>query len=155
MGITYLKGDATNPHTTNASGEKNTNIIVHICNNIGAWGAGFVLAISNKWKKPEISYKNLGNYHMGEIEMVKVEHNTYVINMIAQDGIGYTDKCRVSYTDLKTCLNKVSHNIKALPNVSIHMPRIGCGLGGGKWDTVEHIIKDELSDVPVYVYDLK
>ena len=50
--INYIKGDATNPH---GIGDK---VIVHICNDIGAWGKGFVLAISKKWKEPEKEYKN-------------------------------------------------------------------------------------------------
>jgi hypothetical protein len=36
------------------------------------------------------------------------------------------------------------------------MPRIGCGLAGGRWDQIEHLIAEELSagDIPVTVYDL-
>jgi hypothetical protein len=34
------------------------------------------------------------------------------------------------------------------------MPRIGCGLAGGDWSTVEKIINDSLPDIDVYVYDL-
>ncbi|HWA29063.1 MAG TPA: hypothetical protein VG734_25660 [Lacunisphaera sp.] len=36
------------------------------------------------------------------------------------------------------------------------MPRIGCGLAGGKWDMVEPIVVDELAalGVNVTVYDL-
>ncbi|MBM7418211.1 MULTISPECIES: hypothetical protein [Chryseobacterium] len=45
--ITHLKGDATNPQT------EGNKIITHICNDIGGWGKGFVLAISNRWKNPE------------------------------------------------------------------------------------------------------
>jgi hypothetical protein len=37
---------------------------------------------------------------------------------------------------------------------TIHMPRIGCGLAGGRWDEVELII-NEVCTVDVYVYDLK
>jgi hypothetical protein len=35
------------------------------------------------------------------------------------------------------------------------MPRIGCGLAGGKWERIEPLILQELSqhDVAVYVYD--
>lgn len=40
MTIHYLKGDATNPV---GPGPK---IIAHICNDIAAWGKGFVLAVS-------------------------------------------------------------------------------------------------------------
>lgn len=40
-------------------------------------------------------------------------------------------------------------------NASIHMPRIGCGLAGGKWEQIEPIIVRTLlaNDVEVYVYD--
>ena len=39
---------------------------------------------------------------------------------------------------------------------SVHMPRIGSGLAGGKWEQVEGIIREELTaaDVAVTVYDL-
>ena len=38
---------------------------------------------------------------------------------------------------------------------SVHMPRIGCGLAGGKWEELEPIILDELcaKGVGVTVYD--
>lgn len=45
--ISYLKGDATN---LVIPGNK---IIVHICNDIGAWGKGFVLAVSKRWSESE------------------------------------------------------------------------------------------------------
>ncbi len=41
--INYVKGDATAPI---GIGNK---IIVHICNDIGRWGKGFVMALSKKW----------------------------------------------------------------------------------------------------------
>ena len=31
-------------------------IIVHICNDNGKWGSGFVLAISKRWIKPKDEY---------------------------------------------------------------------------------------------------
>ena len=48
--IHYRVGDATAPV---ADGPK---IIAHICNDIGAWGRGFVLAISRRWPEPEKAY---------------------------------------------------------------------------------------------------
>ena len=38
---------------------------------------------------------------------------------------------------------------------SVHMPRIGCGLAGGKWEEIEPIITDELTSqgIEVSVYD--
>ena len=42
-------------------------------------------------------------------------------------------------------------------SASIHMPRIGCGLAGGKWELVEPMIIDRLCcmDLDVTVYDLE
>lgn len=42
----YLTGDATAP------GGTGTRIIAHVCNDIGHWGKGFVLAISKRWPEP-------------------------------------------------------------------------------------------------------
>ena len=42
MTINYTTGDATRPAARQA-------IIVHVCNDARAWGAGFVLAISRRW----------------------------------------------------------------------------------------------------------
>ena len=46
---------------------------------------------------------------------------------------------------------------RALENgASVHMPRIGCGLAGGKWEQIEPLILAALSarGVAVTVYDL-
>ena len=51
MQINYLKGDATVPA---GDGPK---VIVHICNDVGAWGKGFVLAISKRWPTAERDYR--------------------------------------------------------------------------------------------------
>src|SRR6516165_441272 len=49
--ITYIKGDATCPRA------KGVKLICHICNDLGGWGKGFVLAISNRWKEPDQQYR--------------------------------------------------------------------------------------------------
>lgn len=70
--ITYLKGDATSPQ---ASGIK---IIAHVCNDIGGWGKGFVLAISRRWPEPEKAYREWhcfrtsNDFKLGSIQLVKV-----------------------------------------------------------------------------------
>ena len=51
MPIQYIKGDATQPQ---GAGLK---IIAHVCNDMGAWGKGFVVALSKRWKKPEADYR--------------------------------------------------------------------------------------------------
>lgn len=145
--IHYIKGDATNPI---GNGEK---VIIHICNNIGAWGAGFVVALSNKWPTTKSSYLNWKNPTLCMIQKLKVEQDIFVINMIAQNNIrSKNNPTPIRYDALEACLIKVVLNIPT--NASIHMPRIGCGLAGGSWDKVEKIINKTIQLNQVYVYDL-
>lgn len=154
--ITYLKGDATAPQ---ASG---TKIIAHICNDIGGWGKGFVLAISRRWPEPEKMYRewyrlNPGNdFALGNIQLVQVEPYIYVANMIGQRGVkaSRTEGAPIRYEAVESCLDKLAKEAGKL-NASVHMPRIGCGLAGGKWENIEPLIEKTLlkENVDVYVYD--
>lgn len=154
--ITYLKGDATNPQI------EGNKIITHICNDIGGWGKGFVLAISKRWKKPEAEYRkcfqNDENFTLGEIQIVQVEDNLWVCNMIGQHKTIANSKGipPIRYEAVEQCLNKLSDKALKL-NASIHMPRIGCGLAGGKWEEIEPTIERTLlkNNVEVYVYDFE
>lgn len=154
--IKYLKGDATCPI---GDGKK---VIVHICNNKGAWGAGFVLAISNKWKNPEKYYRASFNTstppQLGDIQICETDdEHIQVINMIAQDGfVSFNKPVAVFVKHLHKCLKEVSE-IATVDKASVHMPRIGCGIGGGDWAEIERIIKDTLckSDIDVFVYDFE
>lgn len=156
--IIYLKGDATSPQ---ASGNK---IIAHICNDLGAWGAGFVLAISKRWKAPEAEYRQWhreraqNNFALGEIQIVQAEEYIYVANMVGQRGIktGRSTGVPIRYEAVEACLSKLVEEANEL-NASVHMPRIGCGLAGGKWDKIEPLIEKTLleNDIDVYVYDFE
>ena len=55
---------------------------------------------------------------------------------------------------MQSCLEKVTEYAKD-KKATVHMPRIGCGLAGGKWEKVEKIIEDTLKGLDVYVYDLE
>lgn len=154
--ITYLKGDSTSPQT---SGIK---IIAHICNDIGGWGKGFVLAISKRWPEPEKAYREWhrdrakNDFALGSIQIVQVEPYIYIANMIGQRGTktGRSTGVPVRYEAIESCLEKLAEESKSL-NASVHMPRIGCGLAGGKWDRVEPLIEKTLLEngIDVYVYD--
>ena len=153
--LNYLKGDATEPQ---GQGKK---IIVHICNDIGAWGAGFVLALSRKWSEPQSEYKNWfrsgKDFELGEVQFVKVEEDIFVANMIAQRGLVPDEYGPpVRYEAIVTGLHRVAKKAMEL-DASLHMPRIGSGLAGGDWNMIEKIIKRTLADkgLHVTVYDLK
>jgi O-acetyl-ADP-ribose deacetylase (regulator of RNase III) len=49
--LRIIKGDATSPQ------DKGRKVIAHVCNDLGGWGKGFVLAVSRRWPEPERDYR--------------------------------------------------------------------------------------------------
>ncbi len=154
--ITYVRGDATVPQADGPA------IIAHVCNDIGGWGRGFVLALSARWPEPEQGYRDWydqGTEHgfeLGAVRLVKVEPNLWVANMIGQQGIhAGPDGPPVRYWAIEAALGELADEADAM-GASVHMPRIGCGLAGGEWPVVEAIIERTLltAGVPTIVYDL-
>lgn len=150
--ITYLTGDATDPKT---NGNK---IIAHICNDVGAWGKGFVLAISKKWYMPAQEYKKAykSGIKLGDVQYVQTEPDIWVANIIGQHDIRHHNNVPpIRYNAVRTGLQNIAIKANEL-QASVHMPMIGCGLAGGNWRTIEPIILQELSDkgTQVTVYHL-
>ena len=149
--IKYVKGDVTK------SDIEGKLIIAHLCNNIGAFGAGVSGAIGRKWPIVEMQYRKLLRGHqadhiLGYTQFV-VDGPLVIANMIAQNGIG-RGKDRVDYVSLEKCLEELGSWAKYM-NIPIVMPRIGCGLAGSSWDKIEpYVVKMVLEhNVDVYIYD--
>lgn len=148
--IVYTVGDATAPTGRPA-------IIAHVCNDMGAWGAGFVLAVSRRWARPEEVYRREhreAGLPLGTMQLVNVDDGLWVANLIGQHGVRRTGgSAPIRYRAVRTALTMVGAEARAL-KASVHMPRIGCGLAGGVWALMELVIEEALGDVPVTVYDL-
>jgi O-acetyl-ADP-ribose deacetylase (regulator of RNase III) len=155
MTISYLKGDATAP------GGAEPTVIVHVCNDAGKWGKGFVVAISRRWSEPERAYRSAFASarvpRLGDVQFVGVTDRITVANLIGQHGVrspGSDAPPPVRYPAIREGLGKVA--VFAREHLaSVAMPRIGCGLAGGTWKEIEPIIRDTLSAqaVSVRVYD--
>ena len=78
--------------------------------------------------------------------------------MIGQRGMktGRSTGAPIRYEAVEQCLSALAAEAELL-NASVHMPRIGCGLAGGKWNKIEPLIKSMLSDnnIDVFVYDFE
>ncbi len=155
--IRYVTGDATRP--TEPPGNK---VIVHVCNDVGGWGKGFVMALSKRWAEPEAKYREWHErgqgFELGAVQFVEVEEEQeglWVANLIGQHGLRPKEgKPAIRYDAVRAGLAQVRQFARE-HEASVHMPRIGCGLAGGKWDEIEPIIVAELCDhgVSVTVYD--
>ena len=163
MTISYITGDATQPIMKPA-------LIMHVCNDIGGWGRGFVLALSKRWPEPEAGYRRLAHttgYDIARVQYVMVEHNQHkdptviVANMIAQHGIRADSNGvpPIRYEALAICLKDVDDFAHRFyrgrqEHLTIHAPRLGSGLAGGDWTVIEALIEKILKDRIVYIYDL-
>lgn len=161
--INYTVGDATSP---NGDGER---VIVHVCNDVGGWGAGFVLALSARWPEPEQSFRRwfatrdtpgapagTPPFELGAVQLVSVEPFLWVANLIGQrDLVDGPDGPPIRYEAIEEGLATLADEVDAMGG-SVHMPRIGCGLAGGEWDRIEPIIERTLIErrIDVTVYDL-
>jgi O-acetyl-ADP-ribose deacetylase (regulator of RNase III) len=155
--ITYIKGDATCPQG------KGTKLICHICNDLGGWGKGFVLAISRRWDEPEAAHRawhgerSNNDFALGAVQFVQIEPYLWVANMIAQHGMNRgSSGPPIRYEALAACLQNAAARAAEL-KASIHMPRIGCGLAGGDWSRIEPLIEEHLcgQGLSVTVYDFE
>ncbi|MDO3686776.1 macro domain-containing protein [Micromonospora sp. C28ISP2-4] len=149
------RGDATSPQA------KGPKIVAHVCNDLGGWGKGFVLAVSRRWPEPERDYREwhrhrAGNdFGLGAVRLVRVAPDLWVANMVGQRGMRRGSAGPpIRYDAVERCLTAVAEHAEAL-GASVHMPRIGCGLAGGSWQRIEPLIRRALSDrgIPVTVYD--
>lgn len=145
--------------------------VIHCCNDIGAWGAGFVLAINSKWSDPEDYYrawstnslKHKPVFRLGQIQEVQVEKDIAVINMIGQRGIGSSfirigkgvgqiirNITPIKYEAIEECLIRVASLAKE-NNASVHAPKFGSGLAGGEWKHIEQLIESNISNYNISV----
>lgn len=156
MHIAYRKGDLFKNISTNL----NIYVILHICNNLGKWGRGFVIPLGKKYPKAESEYLNK-SHELGDIQIVQCKKD-YIINMIAQNGIrGHYNPQPLIYMALEKCLENVNNWIDNLDNSIIEKlivcgPKFGSGLAGGDWNIIESIIKDKLVTNKlgqIYIYE--
>lgn len=128
-----------------------SGIVVHGCNAQGKMNSGVAKAIRNKW--PEAYNKYLMKYQhdglkVGDIVIVKINKDLYIVNAIIQEYYGYDGKTYIDYTGLRKCFRRINNYANTLnknPNLgTINIPMIGAGLAGGNWKLIQKIITDEI-----------
>lgn len=155
--VHYITGDVL--ETRN----KGNKIIAHVVNDkTPNWGGGRSFAATVKKVYPEVqqsfrSWKMMAGDHfsLGNTQYHMVDEDLMFAQMIAQKGYGPSPTPRIKYSALESCINNLSEKAKEL-HASIHMPRIGCGYGGGSWEIIDEIIAENLArkGIDVYVYSL-
>ena len=146
-------------------GKENHIIIPHVCNTIGAWGAGFVVPLGKYFPKARERYiewaerKDKGiPLQLGLSQNVFINQKLTVVNMIGQldTGLGINGRPPIRYWALAKCLRDVAGLAQAL-DAEIHAPKFGAGLAGGNWTFIETLINECWCylDIPVTIYSLE
>ncbi len=89
------------------------------------------------------------------MRLVQVEADKWVANMIGQHGMRRgSGGPPIRYEAVAACLRALASHALEL-GATVHMPRIGCGLAGGKWERIQPLVERELLErgVRVTVYD--
>jgi hypothetical protein len=146
--------------------------IVHIVNNVGAWGAGFVVPLGIRyptakqayeyWAEGPSSIEKLwklsavtGSLKLGEIQIVICVESpgVHVVNMCAQNSVRSSANPQpLDYVALLQCLSWLKSFTPT--HQRLVMPRIGSGLAGGDWPKIRNLIQRELPDHDITVYVL-
>jgi hypothetical protein len=92
-----------------------------------------------------------------------VNDDVTILNCITQQEYGKDGRRYVSYDAVDDCMKSIAKNMMmrnfftgndSIHNESIHMPKIGAGLGGGEWSIIEAIINHHLKDHQVIIYEI-
>ena len=125
-------------------------IICHQVNCKRVMGSGLAKQIRAKY--PSVYGHYLASeMKLGQSVIVNVAPNLFVANLFGQDTYGRTG-VHTKYKALSDALSSTMRIAKA-NNVTVHLPyNLGCGLAGGDWSIVEHIIKSLSNEYGITVY---
>jgi len=149
-------GDATLPKVI----EGELAVIFHICNDVGAWGRGFVVPLGQRYPVAKQAYQQQHPKLLGTCSYASITADLVIVNAIGQHELKanrLTKEPPIRYDAVEQAMLKSMAAIKQVfgdRKFSYHMPKIGCGLAGGQWTIIkELIIKNIVNDgIDVYVY---
>ncbi|MCW2749732.1 MAG: hypothetical protein JWR83_842 [Aeromicrobium sp.] len=165
-GLTHKVGDVA--EAVDAAGVGAPVVLAHVVNDgAHAWGRyGAAAALGRVVPDAAKAFRawtvaNSENLALGSIHSVKVravnDLPVTVVSLVAQAGYGPSASPRLSYVRLAETLDALADvALSAGDGATVHMPRIGAGQGGGRWDLIEAAIERSLlaRDVPVVIYTL-
>lgn len=143
-------------------------VIAHGCNCLGGFGSGIAGAIAKVYPQVKAAYMDKHwkcGWKLGEVQFVEsvwppketvpcIDSGLVFANCATQFAYGKNGP-HLDYSALERCMNKVLQYCEGR-RMALSLPLIGCGLAGGKWDTVQEIIVRCNADrkIPITVYKL-
>lgn len=131
--------------------------IVHGCNAQGVMGSGVALAVKRKYPGAFESYiqecETFG-LKLGSSYPWCQSDELVIWNAITQEGFGASTR-NCSYDAIQSCFEQINETLSQAPSnfCELHIPFIGAGLGGGRWNIIRAIIEDTVQ-FPVTVWSI-
>lgn len=134
-------------------------IICHQVNCQGEMNSGLAKQIRTKY--PDVFNLYRTYYESGSLKLGAVVYGfpfiipnplQLIANLCSQDNFGYDGKQYANYTAFRQCLQNIANTWKGGETTIAFPYKIGCGLGGGNWETMYKIIKEELKDYNVEIW---
>lgn len=150
-----IVGDATEVRVR----DNESAILVQLVNDRArTWGGrGFSTLVKSKWPAAQESFTDwaASNLDLGAVHFARIAENVYLASLVAQKGYGASKTPRISYSSLRTALERVKEKAASV-GASVHMPRIGSGQAGGSWPVISHLVKVAFTPhrIPVTVYSI-
>lgn len=142
--IFYIQGDLMNAKQ---------QVVAHGVNCMGHFGSGVAGAIKKQHPYVREQYLSLNEHVLGTCQFVDYNDQIWV-NAHTQQNKGYDGKQYADLNAIAYCLVEIGDYMEENNLTSIAMPKIGCGLGGLKWEDVEILVNGLLEDYEVYIYEL-
>lgn len=153
---TIIHGDILTPVSPNT---QHGTVVCHQVNCQGVMGAGLAKQVKTRFPSVFDAYlekcmaANSSSDLLGSVQFCSVLNDVgYIVaNIFGQNMYGRTG-CYTDYGALKNTLETIA---KVFPNDTIRIPyKMGCGLAGGDWETVENIIQTTLRNQTVEIWML-
>jgi O-acetyl-ADP-ribose deacetylase (regulator of RNase III) len=142
--IHYKTGDVT---------KATEQVIAHGVNCTGHFGSGVAGAIKRDHPYVRNQYLSLQEHILGTCQFVDYAGQIWV-NAHTQQDKGYDGRQYADLNAIANCLVEIDYYMQEHELHSIAMPKIGCGLGGLRWDDVMILVDGILEDYEVFIYEL-
>lgn len=114
--------------------------LAHGVNCAGKMGKGIAVEFRRRWPRMYTRYQQLCQNHElfpGNIFSFRAKEDLWIYNLATQDQPG--PRASLDAIWLATCAMAASMSLKGIQRVGL--PRIGCGLGGLRWEDVHPLLK--------------
>lgn len=116
-------------------------MICHQVNCLGIMGAGLALSLKERLPHVYDAYVAKKDWQLGDCQFVHVVGAQWVANLAGQQSTSRTTR-QTDYNALCQAFRQARDFARA-NDIQLYIPyMMGCGLGGGDWDTVVHMLED-------------